>query len=247
MEIHFPMYVDGVKWWNPKEKGTFIREIDYAFKITTQDEFYDEILKNINDITELVKIYTQVQEQKAFDIFKERIKLLQKDIKSLTKDMPIHIKENYESKVEPLVELVKQNIITIKRFLYENIDETKKTIDRRMIEIKNKLKSARQKANHKYYLKIKTLLKTELPTEQVIQSTLPLIQESPIIETPLTEEQKIQKKKEARQNANKKYYLKQKELIKTDELTEEQKIEKKKEAKKIANKKYYLKNKDKIN
>ncbi len=244
MEIHFPKYENGVKWWNPEDKGCFIKEIDYAFKITTQDEFYDEILKNINDITELVKIYTQVQEQKAFDIFKERFKLLQKDIKSLTKDMPIHIKENYESKVEPLVELVKQNIITIKKFLYENIDETKKTIDRRMIEIKNKLKSARQKANHKYYLKIKTLLKTELPTEQ---ATLPLIQESPIIETPLTEEQKIQKKKEARQNANKKYYLKQKELIKTDELTEEQKIQKKKEAKKIANKKYYLKNKDKIN
>lgn len=244
MEIHFPRYENGEKWWNPEDKGYFVKETDYTFKITTQDEFYDEILKNINDITELVKIYTQVQEQKAFDIFKERLTDLRKYIAILVKDMPNHIKENYKQKAEPLAELLKQNIITIKRFLYENIDETKKTIDRRMIEIKNKLKSARQKANHKYYLKIKTLLKTELPTEQ---ETLPLIQESPIIETPLTEEQKIEKKKEARQNANKKYYLKQKELIKTDELTEEQKIQKKKEAKKIANKKYYLKNKDKIN
>jgi hypothetical protein len=47
----------------------------------------------------------------------------------------------------------------------------------------------------------------------LVQSTLPLIQESPIIETPLTEEQKIQKKKEAKKIANKKYYLKNKDKI----------------------------------
>lgn len=255
MEIHFPRYENGEKWWNPEDKGFFIKEVDYVFKITTQDEFYDEILKNINDITELVKIYTQVQEQKSFDIFKERFKGLQSHITMLVKDMPNHIKENYKQKAEPLIELLKQNITTIKIFLYENINETKKTIDRRMIEIKNKLKSARQKANHKYYLKQKELLNTE-----------------PISERGLTEEEKafakIEKIKESRQKANHKYYLKIKALLKPElpieqatlpsvqamlpsvqesRLTEEQKIEKKKEARKTYNKKYYLKNKDKTN
>lgn len=195
MEIHYPRYENGLRWWNPLDEGWIIKETDYTINIATHEEFYDVILKDIDDIHILVKTFNQIQEKKMIDTLKRKQMELKSQINQLIKGMPTETKKLYKEKSNVLIALQNDKFHKIMNYLIENMNDTKIMIDKRIFEIKMKIKLARKNANRKYYLKQKELLNIQ-----------------PVSEIGLTDEElknmKLKKQKESRQKANRKYYLK---------------------------------------
>jgi hypothetical protein len=237
MRINIPRYENGEKWWNLEDPGFTIDTDDYAVELTSVAEFINIVktkmgIEKLEDYNEIVDdIMVSVNTKKNIKYYVDIFKNIKSRFNYIVNQMPIHVKQMYETKMEQLYVEMKRIIKINGLYIINNHNEIINCINEIRYELTNKLKKAKADANKKYYEKQKELLnsvpKLKKTAEELKEAQIKANKKSYEKRKELLNIQpKIirteEEQKEARADANKKYYQSKKELLAKIQLLENQ-------------------------
>ena len=261
MRINIPRYENGEKWWNLEDPGFTIDTDDYAVELTSVAEFINIVktkmgIEKLEDYNEIVDdIMVSVNTKKNIKYYVDIFKNIKSRFNYIVNQMPIHVKQMYETKMEQLYVEMKRIIKINGLYIINNHNEIINCINEIRYELTNKLKKAKADANKKYYEKQKELINSvpkqtktaeEIKKAKADANKKYYEKQKELINSVPKQTKTAEEIKKAKADANKKYYEKQKELI--NSVPKQTKTaEEIKKAKADANKKYYEKQKELLN